>query len=483
MSSSATPPASDGGAGIVSDGGRENRTAAALPRTVGFIGASGVMIGVCIGSGIFNTPPQIAGQISGLWLTLLCWGVGGVLALFGAMTYAEMGAMFPQSGGVYVFLREAYGRAAAFVFGWSYMLISKPLAAAGIATVFSSHLLALFGGVPKDASGAPMTWVPIAVTCVLLIVSTWLNARGTALGARVATGLTALKIAGLLGIVVAACVVSPGAVEFTEPAIEKTTVVGALVMIFAAVMWTYDGWADVGAIAGDVKEPSKTLPRVFILGTLGIMAIYLSVNAAYFALLPEGAIRSGSDSNPMAEMVGASIAGSAGAAVLLGLVALSTLGSTHGSILTGARVTFQQARDGLMFRFLGSLHPTRKTPAAALWVQCALSCASVMVYQTFSTLAGGFVFSMWLFYTLAGTAIFVLRFKRPDAPRPFRCWGYPVVPGLFVLAGASMTVLTMTEKTGEKLVWLAILLAGFPVYAVWSRLAKDESPPDHGANR
>ncbi len=479
MSNPATPPSSDGGAGL--EGVGESRTQAALPRTVGFIGAAGVMIGVCIGSGIFNTPPDIAGQVSGLWLTLLCWGVGGVLALFGAMTYAEMGAMFPQSGGVYVFLREAYGRAVAFVFGWSYMLISKPLAAAGIATVFSSHLLALFGGVPKDASGQPVAWVPIAVTCLLLIVSTWLNARGTALGARVATGLTALKIAGLLGIVVAACVVSPKAVEFTEVAMKPTTLVSAMVMIFAAVMWTYDGWADVGAIAGDVKEPSKNLPRVFILGTLGIMAIYLSVNAAYFALLPEAAIRSGSESNPLAEMVGASIAGSAGAAVLLGLVALSTLGSTHGSILTGARVTFQQARDGLMFKFLGSLHPTRKTPAVALWVQCVLSCASVMVYQTFNTLAGGFVFSMWLFYSLAGTAIFVLRAKRPGVERPYRCWGYPVVPGLFVLAGVSMTVFTMTKDTGEKLVWLGILLAGFPVYFVWSKATGSAARPGEGA--
>jgi len=434
-----------------------------LPRRVGVWGAAAVMIGIIIGSGIFRTPAAAANHLGDPWVVLAFWLVGGVLALMGAMTYAELACMHPQSGGVYVFLREAYGRCVAFVFGWSYLLVIKPLAAAGIAVVFADHVKGLLNiSFPADVQ---------VITCVMLLVLTWINVMGVNLSTGVAKVLTGLKFAALAAIVLVPLFMGGFHAEHFQPTTSPGTLLAAIVPVMSAVMWTYDGWSDVGAIAGEVREPQRSLPRVFILGTLGVTALYLAVNAALIGLVSLTDMRTMETVAPAAfqRLLGPS----AGAAVAA-IVVVSTMGSTHGSIMTGARVSFQQARDGLLFRFLGSIHAKYQTPAVALWVQLALSCVSVIFVRYFEKLAGGFVFTMWIFYGLAAAAVFVLRVRRPDAPRPFRCPGYPVLPALFILAAIAMTALSIRDEPVESLRWLGIMAAGVPAYFIWSSLARPQ---------
>lgn len=428
-----------------------------LQRVVGFWGAVAVSVGVMIGSGIFRTPTTIAGHLADPWLILLMWVLGGALSLFGALTYAELACMYPHSGGVYVFLREGWGRAVAFVFGWTYMLVSKPLAAAGIAVVFGEHVNRLLG----------VDWDVRLPTIFLIVALTVVNVRGVRLGAGVALFFTAIKALALAAIVVLALAMLQGSSENLRPQPGPEFRWLALAPIMAAVLWTYDGWSDVGAIAGEVSRPQRNLPRAFLWAVGVVTLLYLAVNAVYMWMMPLEQMRRVPTVAPVVmEML---IGPSAGVAVAL-IVVVSTAGSTHGSILTGARVTFAQARDGLLFASLARVHPTFRTPDAALWVQMSLSCLAAWFIGTFERLAGGFVFTMWIFYGLAALSIFVHRARRPDADRPFRCPGYPIVPALFVLSAGAMTALAIAEAPRDTLPWLGVLAAGFPAYGLWSRL-------------
>jgi amino acid transporter len=438
-----------------------------LPRSVGFWGAAAVSVGVMIGSGIFRTPTSVAGHLSDPGLILALWALGGVLSLFGALTYAELACMYPHSGGVYVFLREGWGRAVAFVFGWTYMLVSKPLAAAGIAVVFGEHVNQLLG----------VDWDVRLPTIFLIVALTVVNVRGVRLGAGVALFLTAIKALALAAIVTLALVMLKGSGENLRPQEGPDFRWLALAPVMAAVLWTYDGWSDVGAIAGEVARPRRNLPRAFLWAVGVVTLLYLAVNAVYMWMMPLERMRQVPTVAP--SIMEALIGPSAGMVVAL-IVVVSTAGSTHGSILTGARVTFAQSRDGLLFSPLARVHPTFKTPDVALWVQMALSCLAAWFIGTFERLAGGFVFTMWIFYGLAALSIFVHRVRRPDADRPFRCPGYPAVPALFVLAAAVMTGLAIAESPRQTLPWLGVLGAGFPAYYLWSRFRPASSTADQG---
>lgn len=431
-----------------------------LPRTIGFWGATGVMVGIVIGSGVFAYPPSIARETGSPTFILLAWLIGGVLALFGAFTYAELAVRFPESGGVYVFLREGYGRALAFVFGWTYVLLAKPLAAAGIAIVFAEQFNRTILGMEGGSHAAAAT-----TTSVALVILTVINVCGMRLGSGVAGALTVLKVGALLAIIAAALVLQRGNnANFISTPHEKGWWL-ALAPIMAGVMWTYDGWSDVGSIAGEVRDPQRQLPRIYVAGTAFLIALYVAINAVYIWLVPLDEMRGAGN---IAPLVMQRLVGDSGALAIATVVIISTLGSTHGAIITGARITYAQARDGLLFRSLGHVHPRFATPDASLWVQLVLSCAAVWVFGNFEDLAGGFVFTMWIFYGLAGAVIFIDRRRYPDAPRAYRCWGYPVVPGLFVMSAAAMTVLTVLGNPGDTWKWGAGLAAGFPVYYAWN---------------
>lgn len=437
-----------------------------LPRKVGFWGAIAVLVGVVIGSGIFRTPTTIAQNLGDPWLILFLWLLGGLIALAGALTLAELAAMMPHSGGVYVFLREGYGRCPAFVFGWTYMLLTKPAAAGGIAIVFAEHFNRLMG----TDFNAPI------LTCMALFALTLINVLGVKGSARFAIALTGFKYAAIGAIILIGLVVAirdliagvPAAGGFAStPA--PVSIYHALVPVMAAIMWTYDGWADVGSIAGEVKNPQKTLPRVFIVGTLAVILLYVLANAVYLWHMPLEQMR---ETRTVAPTLLDYLIGPVGSIAVTMLIVLSTLGSSHVSVMTGARVTFAQARDGLLFRPLARINPRFETPAVALWVQLALSCFMVLMLGDFVGLAETFTFTMWIFYGLVMLAVILLRVRRPGVERPFRVPGYPVVPLLFVLASVTMTVLALLDDPKQNGLWLGILLAGVPVYYVWKRVVR-----------
>lgn len=443
-----------------------------LPRSIGFWGTVAIMVGIIIGGGIFAAPSAIAKELGHPGLILGFWALGGLIALAGGLTYAELATMFPQSGGVYVFLREAYGRSVAFIFGWSYLLITKPLGAAGIAIIFAEHFVQLLGLRAEDPA---LHQDPRVYTIALLALLTWINARGMRVGAGVALGLTSVKFLVLLLIAAAALALMKGDGANLRPEAAPKPLLLAIIPVMSAVLWTYDGWSDAGAVAGEIRDPSRSLPRTFFAGIAAVMGVYLLVNAVFLWMIPLADLREGGDAAPL---VMRRLLGSGGETAVLVMVLLSTLGSTHGSIITGARVSYQQARDGLLPSWLGHVHARHSTPAVSLWVQFAMSALCVWHLGSFESLAGGFIFTMWIFYGLAGGALFVLRVRRPGAERPYRCWGYPVVPGLFVASAASMTALAIyTNVQGSEaaipgtLVWLGVLALGFPLYAVWTRTA------------
>ncbi len=433
-----------------------------LSRRIGVWAALSITIGVTIGSGIFQTPGSIAREVGSPALILVLWGVGGVLSVLGAIAFAELAAMFPRSGGIYNFLREAYGPGVAFVFGWTYLLLTKPFAAAGIAFTCAEYLHPILGWERSSA------WI---TTCGLLIATTLVNLRRVEIGSGVSIALTLLKVLALVAIVLLALAVPGGDGANLRPVPTPGPLLLAMGAAMSSILWTYDGWSDLGSIAGEVRDPARNLPRIYLLAALALTAIYLAVNAVYLWVVPIPVLRDPA-ALPVATLTAERL-GVPRAATVIGLiVVLSTFGATHAAVTTGARVTFGQARDGLLFRFLARISPRTGQPAVSLWVQLAMSLAAVLVTigaEQFAELAGGFVFTMWIFYGLAALAVIVLRVRRPDAPRPFRCWGYPVVPLLFAGAAVAMTALSIADNPGRTLPWLGVLIAGLPVYLVWRR--------------
>lgn len=450
-----------------------------LPRTIGFFGAVGILVGVSIGSGIFATPSDIARLLSSPWLILSLWAFGGILCLFGALAYTELAVVFPRSGGLYNFLYQGFGPSTAFVFGWAYMLLIKPFAAGGIAIVFATHLDALTGIQSKlnllvgDSTTTLLgqwlgeKWAMPPLVCVLLILLTAINTMGMRLGTGISIGLTTIKVLALVAIASLAFILPGGSrANFDAmPAGKPWYLVIAAVM--SGILWTYDGWSDVGAVAGEVKDPQRQLPRIYLFGTLLVIALYVAVNSAYFWIIPLAEMRT---TDTVAPLVMQRLTGNWGEKLVAAIILISTLGSTHASIITGARVTFAQANDGLLFRFLGKVSG-RETPANALWNQCGLSCICVLFLQSFQNLADSFVFTMWIFYGLAAVSVVVLRRRRPDLPRTFKCPGYPYVPLVFAACSLAMTGMTLaTASNYYPFMWIGVLLAGYPVFFVWTRL-------------
>jgi len=454
------------------------------------------MVGIIIGGGIFGTPPDIARHLGSPMVAMIFWAAGGVLCLFGALAYAELATMFPRSGGIYVFLREAYGDGVAFIFGWMYLLVTKPAGAAGVAFLFADHLNRLIGTTPDPARpGSGLSLAsggldPRLITIAALLGLTWINVRGVIFSTWLAIAFTAAKAAALAAIILLALVVagivdpSKGSVANFRPTQMPMGLMAAIPAVMAGVLWTYDGWNDVGAISGEVTNPQRTLPRVFVVGILSVTLLYLAINAVYFWLIPLADQRSMETIGPA---VLTHLVGPIGGTIMTALIVVSTLGSSHASVLANARVCFAQARDGLLFRSLGAIHPRFNTPHVSLWVGGIMGAAAAWFQGSFVALAGTFVFTMWIFYAMAAGGVIVLRVRRPALERPYRCPGYPVVPALFVLAALFMTVISIVQDVSRESVegepapgmntlpWLVILAVGWPVWLVWSRVTRGRS--------
>jgi len=424
--------------------------------------AVAVLVGSTIGGGIFRTPAIIAARVPSPWPMLGVWVLGGLLALCGALTYAELGALFPRSGGVFVYIREGFGRLPAFLFGWTELTLIRASALGAIATPFAEYLLRLLGYDPAQPGVADAVHY---VAAGAIAVTATLNYVGIRWSALVLNASTAAKYGALVVLVLLAFVTARG--NFAHFAAPAGTLSGGLFgLSLVSVLWAYDGWGDLSFVGGEVRDPERNLPRALILGTGAIILIYLLVNAAYLYLLPiEQMARSPLVAADAAQL----LVGRTGVTLVSLVVMIATFSTLLGSMLTAPRIFFAMADDGLFFRAVARVHPRFQTPSVAIVLTACLGIAFVLA-RTFEQLADQFVVAIFPFYALAAAAVFVLRRRRPDLPRPVRVWGYPAVPFLFVLASLVILGNALREHPGATGLAFGGILLGVPVYFLWSRM-------------
>src|SRR5438445_246482 len=437
-----------------------------LPRRLGLWSAVAVLVGSTIGGGIFRTPAIIAERVPAPLAMFGVWTLGGVLALCGALTYAELAALFPRSGGVYVYLREGFGRLPAFLFGWAELLLIRASALGAIATPFAEYFLRSLG---LDPTRPPYDGAVHWVAALAIVLTATLNYVGVRWSALLLNLTTAAKYGALaLLVLLAFAVVGGGRGDFTHFASAGGPVAGGLFgLALVSVMWAYDGWGDLSFVGGEVRDPERNLPRALIIGTGAVVTIYLLVNAAYLYLLPIGQM---AHSPLVAADAAQIILGRLGVGLVSLVVMVATFSTLLGSMLTAPRIFFAMADDGLFFKHVARVHPRFQTP----WVAIVLTALLRLIYassRTFQHLADQFVVAIFPFYALAAAAVFTLRRRRPPAllPRPVRVVGYPVVPALFVVATLYMLGNALWQDPLFTGLAFAVILAGIPVYYVWLR--------------
>ncbi|MFL5508557.1 MAG: APC family permease [Gemmatimonadaceae bacterium] len=436
-----------------------------LRRVIGFSGGTALIVGITIGAGIFRKPPTIAGLVPNPLVIIALWSAFGVISICGALAIAELSSLLPRPGGVYVFLREAYGDAAAFVFGWLYVLVTTPTAIAALATVFAEFLLNLLAAPPA----APAVQM-IAIAAIVLLTSA--NVLGARVGAAVSEATTLVKVTALAAIILGAFLLGHGSLSnITAGGVMQR---GGLARAVASVIWSYDGWIAVSMIAGEVVAPERLMKRIIIAGMLVIVTLYVAANLAYLYMMPVGVMAQQKEA--IARTVMTAIAGPAsGVAVLLAIM-LSVFGALNGNLLAKPRVAYAMARDGLIFSFLGETHRRWSTPWTALVLQSAVAIIMVLVLRDFDTLTTYFVVVEWAALIFAVAAVFVLRRKMAGVDRPFRTPGYPLVPLLFVVGttvGVSAIVWGEIQVGNFSPIYgLVIAAAGFPVYHLWNRMKR-----------
>jgi len=440
---------------------------AGLVRALGPVMAMAVVVGTIIGSGIFKKPASIAKELPAPGLVALVWVTGGVLVLLGALAYAEVGILLPKAGGNYVFLREGYGRLFGFLWGWVDFLIIRTASLAALATIFTESLHDLAGRsllvdlLEHPADGVMVFWAQRLLTVAVLLGLAWVNVRGVRWGGGVQVLITAVKVGSLLAIVIL-----PFAIYFLHgtgtgwrtptadnlrpfwPDDWSQVTWGGLGTAFLGVLWAYHGWQNIAPVAGEVARPQRNIPLALLGGVLVVIALYLGANLAYYMVLPRAELAQLKDTTVVAQF-GRVLLGPVGAALAATAVMISVFGALNGNVLVGPRLLYAMGEDGLVPRFLGAVHPRFHTPAPAIWVMAGWSCLLILSVAvltqiglldpkktSFDMLTDFAMFGAIIFETMAVMVIFVLRSTMPDAPRPYRCWGYPVVPLLYVILPA-----------------------------------------------
>jgi APA family basic amino acid/polyamine antiporter len=423
-----------------------------LPRNLGLFDATLIVIGIVIGSGIFLLPNLIARHLPSASGILTVWVLTGVLSYFGALAYAELGAMMPATGGQYVYLREAYGPGCAFLCGWVFVLAVIPGGIAFLAVGFSIYL---------DSFMHLSPGMRTVVSLLLVGLLSAANYVGVKEGAWIQRVFTSAKIAGL-ALLIGTAALAPRANQLAVEGVQPLSYAGVGFVTTVCLM-AYNGWSYVSFVAGEVKEPQRTIPRALALGMGAVMALYILANIAYLHVLTLPEIAA-------SERVGAALAqrtmGVIGATVLSVVVLFSVTGAINGCILTGARIPFAQARDGLFFSQFGRVHPRFETPGFAIVAQ-AIWTGVLIVTGSYETLSAYTMLSAWIFYTLSVAAVWVLRRKQPNASRPYRMWGYPYTLWAFVIVSAWFMVDALVNQAKTSLIAFGIAAAGVPFYYIW----------------
>ena len=429
-----------------------------LVRALGLWDSIALIMGIMIGSGVFLMAGAIALRLDSLPAVVAVWAFGGVLSLFGAFALSELGAALPSAGGLYVYLTRVYGPGVGFVYGWSAMALIHAGGLATLAAAIGLYLDPILGLSPGETKV-----LRVGVIALFAVV----NGLGVVVGKWVQNALTVLKLLGLA--VMTAVLYAHGSAEsllmhWSRPASGLTWSAFGLALV--AVLWAYDGWHFVSFAAGEIREPSRTIPASLLIGTAITCAIYLVVNISYYAVLPREALR-GADRVASAA-IGAS-AGPGAALALSLLISISILGAMNGILLGASRVILAMSRDGLFFKVFGRISPRFHTPVVATVAQAAWAAAFTLV-GTFEQLFTSYVFTAWIFYGLAVAGVFVLRRREPGLPRPYLCPWYPVTPAFFLLATVGIVASTFVASPRQSLLGVGLILAGVPLYAVFRAL-------------
>jgi APA family basic amino acid/polyamine antiporter len=450
-----------------------------LKRDLGIWSAAAIVVGTVIGSGIFLVPHEMIQQVGTPGVLFLVWIAGGLLSLFGALSYAELSAAMPEAGGEYIYLREAYGPFWGFVYGWTQMWVAKSGSIATLAAGFvraQSYFLPQLKTVwisipvPIGESGKPLdiTYGQLVAIALIVFLAS-VNYYGVKVGGGVQVATTAAKVALIAAIIVVGCLPWHGDVANYGSSIPASGGFAGFFAALVAALWAYDGWNNVSMVSGEVKNPQRNLPLALILGTSGIIGIYLLANVAYFHILPASAIAN--HENVAAEMMRV-VLGDWGARVATITVMISIFAALNGSILSGSRVPFAMAQDGLFFRRVADIHPKHRTPHVSILALSGWGAILVLLSGKYSELFTYVIFASVILYGMATASVIVLRYKRPDLPRPYRTLGYPFVPILFVAGIVCLVVSTLIKSPRESLMGLVIVALGVPFYFYWSRKSR-----------
>src|SRR5215472_10355100 len=441
----------------------EKRTAApGLVRELGAAHAASIVIGVVIGSGIFLVPSEMMQAAGSAKLVYLAWIVGGVFSFFGAATYGELGAMKPQAGGEYVYIRDAYGPLAGFLCGWTWTIVVKPSSLAAISTgivqILSSFSALSFLALPDRRLTVPGQVIAVAV----VVFISGINYVGVRHAGNFQLGFTALKIVLIIAISAIALSSHGSWTHFAGTYAAATGGIVGFILAVKAALWAYDGWSDLNMVAEEVRDPERNIPLALIGGLIIIGCLYMLVNAAVqFALDPATVAVS---SSPMSDAVMASFLGKAAAVVVSAAMIVSLITTLNGVAMSGARMTFALSRDRIFFQALSKVHPRFHTPYVAIVLQCLLSSFFLLLGGNFRQLFTLALFAEWLSYVAASTALFVFRRRGWFPPRPFRIWGYPLAPALFIVASAALLYYTFISNLHYSALGSLVILTGIPVY-------------------
>jgi basic amino acid/polyamine antiporter, APA family len=424
-----------------------------LPRRLGVWSTAAVTVGIMIGSGVFRVPAAAAAQTGSQGAMLLVWVVGALVALCGALALAEVAALFPRAGGIYVYLREAYGPLTAFLFGWVYLIII-PTGAGAIALVFAEYLSRL---VPLSPGQVRL------VAAALIVLLGAAQYRSVRFGAAIQNVSTAAKVLAIVALVLAAFLLGPTQGAWAPGGPLHPVTWGGFGLGLVTVLWAYNGWQDVTCLSGEVRDPRRALPLALVGGTFTVALIYLLLNAAYLHVMPLAEMAA---SPLVAADVAVRLVGPAGSGLVAALVCVSTFGALNAVMMAIPRVFWAMADDGLFFRFVAAVHPRYRTPHMAITSMAVLGVV-YLALQSFEQLIEAFILASLPFWALSVASVFVFRHRRPDAPRVYRTPGYPVVPFLFVAAMTMLLANSLYAHPEATVTTLGAVLAGVPLYYWW----------------
>jgi APA family basic amino acid/polyamine antiporter len=430
-----------------------------LPRVLGLWDIVSIVIGGVIGSGIFLVPKDMAAAVQTPLLILAVWAVGGLLTFFGALSFGELSAAMPEAGGAYVFLREAYGSVISFLFGWTLFLVIDSGAIATLTVAFTSKYLTHF--FPLSSLSQKI------ISLIFLVFLVVVNYVGVRWGANLQNILTIIKFGALVGVCGVIFIFAKGnAANFVSPSPRAFSgnFFGSFGVALIAALWAYKGWEASTYSAGETKDPQRNLPLGILIGTGACVAIYIIAQLAYLYLLPASEI---AKSDRIAADAMNLVVGPIGASIISFIILFSIMGATNQNFLCSPRVYYAMANDRVFFKGLAAVHGKFLTPHISIVAMGVWSMILVLFFGTFERLFTYVIFGQWIFFGLTVAAVFILRKKRRDLARPYKTWGYPITPAIFILAALYISISTLVSQFGNAMAGLGIILLGLPFYAFW----------------